>query len=113
MNENKTIKDAVQDIKDGKYVIKSFNDAKESETIKDAVKDIKGGKYIVRAFTATRESDLFMGNLEDYLRVIAVRLEAQNVMLKKYEQALEMFYEDAIKTKQELFAEMKKAMYES
>ena len=83
----------------------------ENKTIKDAVKDIRGGKYIVRAFTATRESDLFMGNLEDYLRVIAVRLEAQNKIIERQGLALETYYKDAMKTKQSLFAEMKKAMY--
>jgi len=85
---------------------------KESETIKDAVKNIKGGKYIVRAFAATRESDLFMGNLEDYLRVIALRLEAHAKMIKRYDQTIENFYYDAVKAKQEEFAEYKKAIYE-
>lgn len=60
-------------------------------TIKDAVKGIKGGQYIIRAFQATRESDLFMGDLEKYLEIIAVRLEAQNELIKMNNQVVDSF----------------------
>lgn len=83
----------------------------KSKTLEDAVKDIKGGEYIIRAFRATRESNLFMGDLEKYLKVIALRLEYQNVMLAKYMEAIDSFHKDNVKMRHEKFDEMETAIF--
>jgi hypothetical protein len=81
------------------------------ETIKDAVKDIKGGEYIIRAFEATRESDLFMGDLEKYLKVIALKLEWQNVMLRNYRESMESFQKDNLEMWHETYKQMERAIH--
>jgi hypothetical protein len=89
---------------------------KVNKTIKDAAKKIKGGEYLIRAFAATRESDLFNGDIEKYLKIIAVRLEAQNLLIKKYEEAMENLYKNALKQRQEIWKEKgnaKEAMWYS
>jgi hypothetical protein len=83
-----------------------------AKTIKDAVKNIQGGEYIIRAFKATRESDLFDGNLEDYLKVIAIKLEYQNEMLKAFGADLNLFVHEVEEKRRAIFDNMKGAMHE-
>jgi hypothetical protein len=82
-----------------------------AKTIKDAVKGVKGGEYIIRAFKATRESDLFNGNLEDYLKVIAIRMEYQNAMLKSDEMLFDAVVKERKERHSEFYDEMKDAIH--